>query len=751
MDPGPPRRALIIAVLVLGGGGFLPLFGGPGYESALLAGVVLPSTAAIATAVGVVAGSRSAASALGSGLAFGTLLATVGAAITMLHGLRVGFCDPTEGLVLFALGPGFGSAMGGAWGAAVGLVLRRPGGAPRRGLCVVLSLAGPLGGIAVSVWRFASSPMIFAYDPFFGYFAGTLYDTIIDDLDGLVTYRAGSALTVLAALWWSRRLHAGDGRWALDVGNALSALPGVALVAGSVAHSMAGPELGHWQTAETTRRALGRELSGARCDVVHSWRVPAWDAALFLRECDAHVVEIERWLGVPGPERVRAFLFASAAEKGELMGAADTYIAKPWRAETYLQAAGFPHPVLGHELVHVVSASIGRGPFRVSGPLGGWIPDPGRIEGLAVAASPPPDDDLTLQQWARSMKDLGLLPRVESLFRLSFLGEPSSRAYTVAGAFVEWLQATRGSGVVTRWYGGGDLRTLTGRDLRELEVEWHESLGKELIDDRAREVGRARFDRPSVFGRSCPHVVDRYLYEGREHLGAFDAAGAREAFTSALDLDPGSLSARYGLADCALRSGDREAARHEFGAIAADEALHRASRVRGQEALGDLALADGRLDEARRWYAAASAIVVDEDQLRALEVKASVEQPVEREAIVALLVGDSRLGHDWGLAASLLASWAEREPEAGLPRYLLGKNLVNRGRFREAALHLDAALAKRLAPGRVRREALASRLTVACAERDRATLDRLAPRALSDPELAEARRRALERFLARCR
>jgi len=64
---------------------------------------------------------------------------------------------------------------------------------------------------------------------------------------------------------------------------------------------------------------------------------------------------------------VRAFFFRDAAEKKRLMGAGDTYIAKPWRKEVYLQMGAYPHPVLGHELAHVVAGSFGRGPFRIAG------------------------------------------------------------------------------------------------------------------------------------------------------------------------------------------------------------------------------------------------------------------------------------------------------------------------------------------------------------------------------------------------
>ena len=69
-----------------------------------------------------------------------------------------------------------------------------------------------------------------------------------------------------------------------------------------------------------------------------------------------------------------AFFFRDAADKKRLMGAGDTYIAKPWRREVYLQVAAYPHPVLGHELAHVIAGAFGQGPFHVAGPLGGLWP-----------------------------------------------------------------------------------------------------------------------------------------------------------------------------------------------------------------------------------------------------------------------------------------------------------------------------------------------------------------------------------------
>src|SRR5205823_10456990 len=132
------------------------------------------------------------------GLQRGAVLALVALVLGLLHGLRAGVCDLWGGLAGFALGPACGALFGGTCGAIAGELAR-----PRKwkkAIATLLALAGPLGGAAISVWRFYSSPMIFAFDPFVGYFSGTLYDTVIDAGPALLTYRVESAAFVSAVL-----------------------------------------------------------------------------------------------------------------------------------------------------------------------------------------------------------------------------------------------------------------------------------------------------------------------------------------------------------------------------------------------------------------------------------------------------------------------------------------------------------------------------------------------------------------------
>ena len=744
------RRGALLIALVFFGYGFIPQFGGPGYEAALAAGLVLPLITALAVSFELAKQRIEPLAAFGRGLVRGGALASLGLTIVLGHGLRVGICDASSGIELYLLGPLPGALLAGVWGAFVGLVAHAVrGGFWRSAWCIVGAVLAPALGIAVSLLRFYTSPMVFAFDPFFGYFSGPLYDTVIDAFWTLATYRTGTLLTLLglgclAAHFDERLVFRGfRGRaWLSGVG-VLAFLASGALIVN-------GARLGHFSTRASIEAALGQRVFGERCDVKYSSGILRRDALLFARDCDAELRADEAYFEVRGPARVTAFLFANEAEKGRLMGASSTYIAKPWRREIYVQYAAYPHPVVGHELAHVVAGSFGRGPFRISGPLWGLLPDPGRIEGVAVAASPNDNDDFTLDEWARTLLELRLLPPLESVFRLGFLGQNSATAYTVAGAFMHWFHDHYGAAALRRWYGGAAIEHVTGKSFHALEAAWRADLERVPVAPSLLNEARVRFDRPALFGRRCPRIVDQLNGVASQKLGSADTAGARRAIAELLRLDPHHTGAKFELAACAVKDGDQAAAIAAYGTLAAAPELAELERVGAREALADVELRAGRLLDARRDYDAVARIVADEDRLRTLDVKRSPVTELQRRAIVDLLIGDPILGASFEVAGPRLAEWAVTEPENGLPSYLLGKNLFGRGRFLEAASYLDAALSKQLDLPRVLREAWRTRLIVACVIGDSSAKARALAALRTDPGLSPARRATVERLAERC-
>ncbi len=664
----PILIGLAVVVVAMGALGFVPLFDGPGYESALGAGILLAFVVSVSVALAVSREVATPIDVLSRGVATGAVFALAAWLTTLAHGVRSGFCDALMGSEAFALGPAAGALLAGVWGAVAGEIAR---GARRRRLwAVLLGVLGPLGSILLSVGRFYGSPMIFAYDPFVGYFSGTLYDTLID-FSGLLSYRAGSAATVLAAVVLALHLRR-DARGRLRVrgiGRPALAVAGVLAASASLLANIFGYKLGHWQTSATIAAALGGRTEGTRCSVVHPRSMRPADAERFARDCDAHVAVLERWFGAPfldwgRPGRITAFVFESSAQKGALMGAADTFIAKPWRREIYVQSAPYPHPVLGHELAHVVAGAFGQGPFKVAGSLGGLLPNPGLIEGVAVAAEPP-EGDLLPHEWAKAMKDLGLLPRLDHLFALGFLGENAGVAYTVSGAFVGWIHEGFGAAAVRDWYGGRPLPEATGVSWADLEQRWRDDLDAQVLPASARAVAKARFDRPAIFGRRCPHVVDACRAHADQLRNGGDYEGAIAAYEQLLTLDPHDQGTRLAIARTRLREGAADEGEAALARLAGDAAVSRHVRDRAVEDLGDLALAEGRGDEAVAAYRELATRTLDEDALRTLDIKmAAADDPELRPAVVALLIGSGTRGPDRQLAMELLGGATARALDA---------------------------------------------------------------------------------------
>jgi hypothetical protein len=688
--------------------GFLPLFGGPGYEHAFATGLLGPATVLISLSLARArvctdaAPHRQAITARNVvwGLAYAALHVALALAIAFAHLVHVRACAPFAQVPYFVLSAMMGLLLAGALSPYLAFVVARV--RRKRLLATALGIGLPLVFALGSVVRFVSSPMVFAYDPFVGFFSGTLYDTVIAPGATLVTYRVGTVLSIgalLAAAWaWETRArHA-------------AACAGMLALA-SVAHCLLATKFGHASTRASIAEALGGERVGTRCSVIYPRNLRAVESELLLRDCEAQLYEVETVLGVQATEHVTAFFFRDAEEKKRLMGAAQVYIAKPWRHEVYLQLSGFPHPVLGHELAHVVAGAVGRGPFRIGGSFGGLWPNPGLIEGVATAASPD-DEDMTDAQWARAMKDLGILPPLQRIFSMGFLGENSTKSYTVAGAFVAWCMQAYGKATLHRWYRGEALDTIVGKPWSEIEREFHSFLDQEELPERARAFAESKFRRPGVFARACPHLVDQERGFADQSREACDVEQAKKLYDGVLARDPHDHASKLARAQTDLRCGNFEGGQQAVTAMLAD--LPRGHKDRAREIVADARLLRGDPGAADEYEALAKE-TIDEDQGRSYDVKAlAAKKPELRAPLSALLIGTPD-GHapDMLLAGFALGG-VQTDP---ITRYLVGKNFAQRGLYAEAEQALRDVPTDGLPP-RVVRELLRQQLVVACAMRD---------------------------------
>jgi tetratricopeptide (TPR) repeat protein len=309
---------------------------------------------------------------------------------------------------------------------------------------------------------------------------------------------------------------------------------------------------------------------------------------------------------------------------------------------------------------------------------------------------------------------------------------------------------------VRKWFGGGDIEALTGKSWPALDKEFETDLEKMGLPGEAESFARAKFSRPGIFGRKCPHVVDALRHEADVCRDSQRYAKAVELYREVLAKDPNDFGSRRDAANVERRHLDREKGRAALEEMAkADEKkVPRTWRDRAEEALADAELIDGSYESAGARYDTLATRTVDEDAARTFEVKAlGARDPSARPAVQALLLGDQKHGSDIFLGGVALGVWKTQTPNA-LVSYLIGRNLVGRGFYEEGVRHLEEALAGKLPTPRVARETIRQRAIAACALGDLDALGRMRSW-IEGPEdpfkgASGGRRESTLRMIARC-
>jgi len=651
---------------------FIPLLAVHGVESALALGVLLPPWVA-ATAASYTERNQSVRGidlmlrSIGAGL----LIWSIPVVLLALSSLRVRQCAPGEGFAFMVLGPAIGCALAADAGVWVGALTSRPRLSPW------LAAVIPIGAALIGLLAFYATPTVYVFGAFAGYFPGAIYDDLVQIPTRYLTYRATMVVAVLAlavlfdALWDPSRAGLDfRGRGRRQLGAILVSAGALGLVAASYWH---GDHLGHWVSEEYLIERLGKTEQGRHC-VAHMPReTRPEDAKRLLEDCDFHVERTTKLVGLSSSEPVTAYFFRNQNEKKDLIGVGRTLIAKPWRGEVYLQMAAWPHPVLGHEIVHAVLGQAGRGPFAVAATFGGLIPNPGIVEGAAVALAWDLRDDLDPDQWSRIMLDRQELPAASDVMSVQFSALPARRAYMTAGSIIRFLIATRGMDAFLAAYRSGAIE-----DLDELERQWHGYLEEVPVTPHERGVAEVELARPSIFSAVCPHELARLRADLSGDAQARDDTRAIETCRAILDIDENEAQARATLVGALARAGNDAEALAELDALR--EAMNAPKPIvaGALEQYADASWMLGNLDEAAKLYEELLAIPRTDGPARQSEVKklALGATPEERELIYEMLLGRSSSPVVVHLAQALTAVRND-----GLGQYLEARQLMGQNRF----------------------------------------------------------------------
>ena len=368
------------------------------------------------------------------------------------------------------------------------------------------------------------------------------------------------------------------------------------------------------------------------------------------------MVQAERWLGVTHPGRIHVFLFRSPQEKYALMGAEGTNLAKPWRSEVFISEQGWPNPVLGHELVHVVARDTGRVAADLGQGLGRGRPLADRRRRRGRSCSPG-----GLTRTSGSALLLVACCRAVRAVRRGLSRPAEAARYTVSGSLLRFVSERWGARAVRHAYAEGNVASAVGVTLEQLETEWHRYLRAQTITRSALALAQARFVGPSVFSAVCPHTLAALRDELRQEIGIGADAEALQTCHAILAADQNDLGTRAALVATLARSGDSEGAARELHWL--ESRAPKPFVAAARQAVADEAFRQGRIAEAQQLYQELLQEPLEDDQRRGLQVKciacdSAGADPCER-ASIADEIWDMRLttrtrGTGWSRCGELI-------------------------------------------------------------------------------------------------
>ena len=732
---------------------FIPLFNLLGYESSLVLALV-GSIAAIRQGVHVVERARASR---GSGRLRGEnggpaqvlalfLRALVSAEVLLipplvlllLNGLRVRNCSYAAGFGFFAMMPVLSVLCAVAVGLFAALGTKSAGRALAIGYAVIVL------SVLWSLLRFATTPAIYAYDPFYGYFPGALYDEEVAVTSAFFAARGLHLLLVALLLSIAATLWSTDGfslAWHRKSGTPRRALWTLSLVLGlaSIVFYRQGGRLGIYTDAAALNRHLSIAERSPSGHIILRYRPGgpvARDHVLLLREHELRYAELRDLLGVepdwrtsgpigwllrrlelePQETAVVSYLFDSAEDKRRWMGASNTYVAKPWRREIYLQHEAWPHPVLRHELAHVFAGAVGDRLLRLASRRG--LPLPGMVEGLAVAADWRASGDLDGHQVVLAMRRAGLEPPLEQVFSgLAFYRLPGRRAYAVAGSFCRYLLDRFGAApLLATYHRGGapaDFSAAYGTPFATLQADWRRFIDEQPLKSDSSEVARDRLRHKAVFHKVCAHELAKRKQDAYAAAARGDYAEAERLIAAVCSDDPDEplhLAERLDLLIEGRKLAEAEAAAH---ALLDHPQSTPVLRTRALGKLGDLAVRRGDLPAAKAAYEEAQKGPESESAARLTTAKLTALSSEHAGPLLLRVLSGAGFGsplaprdRSEALSVYSLEQAIALEPAFGLAHYVLGRILYERGGYAEAEKELGRSAELGLPDARFDEQAL---------------------------------------------
>ncbi|MBN2803378.1 MAG: hypothetical protein JXR91_09810 [Deltaproteobacteria bacterium] len=362
------------------------------------------------------------------------------------------------------------------------------------------------GTLFFSIYKIYTTPGVFTYGHFIGYFPGAFYDTHITVNKSLVLFRVHS-LVIIALIYTLIKLFLDTTTLTLSFNKKVFKLKYLTILSilGAIIYlfNFNSENLGFTTSHSKLQEILPKKVSNSRLNIYFDKSFTSDEIESYTEDLFFSLYTIEEALNIKSKEKYSIYVFKNSTQKKAATGAG-VALTKPWLKEAYIQKSELPDFTGRHELAHLILGTIAKGPLKLAGNLNGYLPNPALIEGAATALGGS-SSFMDLHHQAKAMKDLNLLPDINSISGLGFFKQFAPTAYTASGSFYLFILERFGPSAFKNIYKGESVKKATGFDLARLKTEWFKMLDNQIMSQNEMAAASYKFNRPSIIAQTCIH------------------------------------------------------------------------------------------------------------------------------------------------------------------------------------------------------------------------------------------------------
>jgi len=308
------------------------------------------------------------------------------------------------------------------------------------------------------------NPQIYFYNPIIGFFPGTIYDEDIKIDKLMILYRVANLIYFRMILFVAFMLPTSRVFLKYSSFAALLILP--------VIFSVIKPEYELATNINRLEKELEAKAVTDNFTIRYSKELTQGNINNLILHHEYYYDMLPRLAFVQIPDKIQSFIFNNREHKRKLFGAGRADVAKPWLYQLYTQADSYSGS-LKHELAHVFSAEHGISFLKLADNF-----NPALIEGYAMVLENN-YDDLDPHYLAKLAESSGYKTDIGSLFSgFNFFGNTSSISYIYSGSFLKYLAGKYGFIKLNKLYSDLDFEKQYGSNMDSLIEEYNSFLSK---------------------------------------------------------------------------------------------------------------------------------------------------------------------------------------------------------------------------------------------------------------------------------